>query len=219
MATTYFLTLTASDCTGGVDFTNTADETAPSANTLTYTVPNGNTQDDHGVTLVGNPSTEGGSGSRTYTAVVVIATGNADLQVSAAVRRINSSCTTQSTSSFATEEVAANGIHTFVLTSVDLGTFASGDRLILIVRMRDTSAHGNESITLTVSSIGTRVEAPWDLGAGALLYYGGGLATQRLNRGLGWVTGFMRFRKPLKEAFAYAAGFLFFALTLWAVLK
>ncbi len=195
MATTYFLTTVASDCSGGVDFTNTLDQTAPGAGTIAYTVPNGNTQDDHGVTLVGNPSTEGGSGSRTYTVDVEVNVGNTDLELSVAVRRINSSCVTQSTSSFSSEVTATAGNHNFVLSTVDIGVFASGDRFILIVRMRDTSAHGNEGMTLDVGASGTRVETPWDIdGAGPANFYSGGFAnTQRLTRGLGWVTGLFLF--------------------------
>lgn len=159
--TTYQLSSSASGCTGGADFNAEVLETGAASAGLSVDVLNLATEDNFGFTAVNNPSTSGITGN--YTVEVNVTTGNADLEISIAVARVNSGCVEQAISTFTAEQTATAGVKTFTLTSINLGTWASGDRLKVVYRFRDTSAHANEAATIGTGSTDAEVIAPWTL--------------------------------------------------------
>lgn len=166
MPETYDLTNTASDLSvPGSNFDNEVSRAAGVADTQSVTVANGTTETDYGFTPAGDPSTDGGSGSRTWTANVDIAMGNNDLQLAVNIHRINSTGTVQSSGTLSGEQQATAGVKTFTFSATDLGTWASGDRFRVDLQLRDTSAHGNENLTYNTEAGGTNVVAPWTIAA------------------------------------------------------
>lgn len=167
MAETYSLTLTASDLSvPGDNFDNELSRSPAAANTLAITVANTTTETDYGFTPSGDPGTDGGTGARTFTVIVEINTGNADLELDVQLHRITSSGTVQQSSGFHGEQTATAGTKTYAFVSLDLGTWASGERLRADLKQRDTSIHGNENLTYDVETGGTRVDVPWTIAAG-----------------------------------------------------
>lgn len=164
MAETYFLTETASDLSvPGDNWDNEISRSAPAAGTLQQSVPAGNTETDYGFTPSGDPSTEGGTGSRTWTVTVEFSTQSADMEMAVNVHRINSTGTVQSSGTLSGEQTCNSATLTFTFASTDLGTWASGDRFRVDFQVRSTAAHGNTMVAHTISGSGTRVEAPWTI--------------------------------------------------------
>lgn len=159
MATSYYLTTTASDLGTGSNFSNTLPATAPGTTTLALSVATATTETDFGHTQPGIPGTGGVTGD--YDIRVAINTGNADLQLSVQIHRVNSAGTVQTSSSASSEQTASAGEKTFTFLSQSLGTWAAGDRLRLDLILRDTSAHGDESLTYDIGSAGVRISTPW----------------------------------------------------------
>lgn len=169
MAETYSLTNTNSDLSlPGDNFDKEMSRSPAAASTLAVTVATNTTETDAGYSPSADPGTDGGTGAQNYTVTAEINTGNNDLQLSVQLARVNSSGVQQSASGFSSEQQATAGAKTFTFNSLDLGTWAAGDRLRLELRLRDTSVHGNENLTYDIETSGTRVDAPWTVGGGAL---------------------------------------------------
>lgn len=167
MAETYFLTITASDLSvPGDNWDNEINRTAPGATTLQQTVASGTTETDYGFTPSGDPSTDGGTGSRTWTVTVEFSTQDAEMEMAVNVHRINSTGTVQNSGTLSGEQTCNSATLTFTFSSTDLGTWASGDRFRVDFQVRSTAGHGNSMVAHTISSSGTRVDAPWTIAAG-----------------------------------------------------
>src|SRR5207245_11571874 len=83
-----------------------------------------------------------------YTVELNVPVANANILLSTAVARVTSVGVLQTLSGFAAEQSAGStGIKTFSLTSVNLGTWSSGDRLKVYYRFRNTAA-SVQSVTL-----------------------------------------------------------------------
>lgn len=167
MATTYFLTTTPSDLSGGNNFSNELSTTAPGTTTLSVSVTTNTTETDRGFTATDDPGASGGTGARDYSVVVDINTGNADLQVSIQLHRINSGGTVQASSAASGEQTANAGQQTHTFTGADLGTFVAGDRFRVDFILRDTTLHGDEALIYDIGDAMTAVTAPWTLSAPA----------------------------------------------------
>lgn len=165
MATTYYLTTTASDLSvPGDNWDNSMTTTAPGATTLNQSVANEATENDYGYTAAGVPGADGTSGN--YTVTVEVNTGNIELTLDCAVARVNSSGTVQGgpTTSDGGGQTASAGTKTYNFTSPSLGTWASGDRLRVTFTQVNANKHGGDEVcTHDIGSAGTRVSAPWTI--------------------------------------------------------
>ena len=171
MAETYFLTTTDSDLSvPGDNWDLEVSRTAPGAGTQNQTVSSGTTETDYGFTPSGDPSTEGGTGSRTWTVTVELDTQDAAMEMAVNIHRINSTGTIQSSGTLSSEQTCNSATLTFTFSSTDLGTWASGDRFRVDFQVRSTAPHGNTTITHTIGSSGTRVVAPWTISSARRIF-------------------------------------------------
>jgi len=140
---------------------NTLTQAAPGTTTLSSpSVSPASSTDQLFTAGTNDPSTDGTTG--THVVTVPISGGNTALQLSVQVVRTNSAGTAQTSSSFTAEQQASAGTKTFTLTSINLGTWASGDRYRVVLRWRNTNAHGGtQSATISIGESGARSEAPW----------------------------------------------------------
>jgi hypothetical protein len=161
MSTTYRRTDTNSGLTGGADFTKAVlDPAADATGSSSFSVVNLATEDSLGFTDVGVPGADGITGD--YAVELDITTGATSYEISVAVARVNSAGVQQAISAFTAEQQATAGVKTFTRTAIDLGTWAAGDRLKVVYRIRSTRDHGGAD-TITVAHGGTNneVTAPW----------------------------------------------------------
>lgn len=161
MATTYVLKAANSDLTGGADFTKEISAGTEAAGSITVSVAKSATEDSLGFTPANVPSTDGITGN--YTAEVNVTTGSTDIQISVAVARVNSAGTQQSISSFTAEQTGSAGVKTFSLSSINLGTWASGDRLKVVYRFRNTNTMSARSVTIETGTTDAEVVSPWTI--------------------------------------------------------
>lgn len=150
MSTVYYLTssdLLVSDAPGS----GTQDATTGVGETLDQVYTHADAPSDTGIT-------------GDYAAALVLSVASADQNISVAWARVSSGGSVQATSSFTSEQESAVGTLDFSASSVDLGTWASGDRLRLIVRTRDlrTMGGGTRTTTYDFGSSGSTTTAPWD---------------------------------------------------------
>lgn len=220
MAETYITTQNTPSCSvPGDNFDWEMDRTGEAVNSVGITVSAGNTETDYFYTPAGEPGTDGGSGGQDYEVRVDIQTADADMEVSVQLNRVNSSCAVQSSSGFSSEQTAdPAGQLTFTFSSLDLGTFASGDILRVDIACRSTAPHGNSSIDIGTGTGRTEVDAPWTISVATKNYYSGGIsAAQRLTRGLGWAFGLVR-RPAIARKLQRLAAAAAFAVTFLKVL-
>ena len=163
MAQTYFLSSSASDLSvPGDDFDNQMAN-AVGSDTLSQTTAKTATETSYGFTSANEPSDNGGTGAQSYTVTIEINTGNADVELAINLHRINSTGTVQASAGISAEQTATTGPLTYTFASLDLGTFASGDRVRIDFQTRATSLHNAEQLIYDLGSgtSGTRLLAPW----------------------------------------------------------
>lgn len=165
MAKTWRFTTTDSafDITGQV-FGHQMAETG--SGTQALLAPNGSgTATGYWISPSGdNLAGQSNTGSWTVVLNVSIAAGNTDVTVS--LRRYNSGGTQQSSVTMATANTSTGttGDKTFTVTSPALGTWASGDRLVVAVQVRNTNAHGGDAgPTFDLAATNTRIDSPFTL--------------------------------------------------------
>lgn len=163
MAITYYLTVTTSDLTTptGAHWNYALSETAPGATNIANNVSNTATppnEIDYSYTPSGDPGTDGSTG--TYTVTVVPNTTDSTLTLYVQLHRINSAGTVQQSSTLSAGQTLA-ATRTYTFSSLDLGTWASGDRLRMDFSQEGTGAHGNATADYSIGSTGTRIETPW----------------------------------------------------------
>lgn len=168
MSTTYYLTNTNSDLSGGDDFNfKILPDTAATA-TNTISVAASATETSYGFTEANVPSDAGVTGN--YSVKLDITTGSNAMQISIAVARINSSGTVQQESSYTAEQTGSAGVKTFTLTSINLGTWNSGDRLRVNYRFRNTGTHTAATNVIRFNGADTEVVAPWTIAEAFQVY-------------------------------------------------
>lgn len=122
----------SADLSGGSDFNLYLDPETSAAGILYVTVAASSTETSYGFTRSGDVPT-GITAVGNYTVRVGIKDSSADelLTLDVRVRRVNNSGTVQASSSVTSQpqDVAREGVRTFLLPSVDLGTWSAGDRL------------------------------------------------------------------------------------------
>jgi hypothetical protein len=133
------------------------DDTATAG---TFTVNLGNQATLHGYawTDTGVPGTDGATGS--YSVEVYVNTANTDITMYTRLARVNSSGTVQTESDAATTQSTSAGLHTFNFTDLNLGTWASGDRLRVQYTFINAS-HGNQSCQIQTNTTDTEVATPY----------------------------------------------------------
>lgn len=160
MARLYFLSSTNSDLTGGTTFTRTLFYNNNSASTtVSVTTASLITSTNFGFTPPLNPSTSGATGN--YTVNVDVTTANNNHFLSIVLARVNSAGTVQSTSTASAENnITTIGIKTFTFTALDLGIWASGDRLRVSYITRN-SAMNNQTSAIGVNDPDCNIITPF----------------------------------------------------------
>lgn len=110
-------------------------------------------------TPAGAPGTTGNS-TKTITVLLDVTTGNANLRYLAQARRVNSAGVAQSDSVYSAPTTSgATGRYVLELPVTGLGTWNSGDRLRIDIRIRNDTANVGQSATITYETSG--VDGPW----------------------------------------------------------
>lgn len=165
MTTTYYLENVTSDLTTptGAHWNLVLNQTAPATSNISNTVSNTGTPPDdieYAYTPAADPGAAGVTG--TYTVEVVVNTTDADSDLAVQLHRINSSGTVQNSSSLSAKQTLTAD-RTFTFASLNLGTWAAGDRLRVDFSQEGTGAHGNATFDYAIGSAGTRIVCPWTL--------------------------------------------------------
>lgn len=163
MARLYFFSAVTSDLTGGADFNRELlPNITTTASALSVTVAGSVTETSFGFT---EPLDPGAAGTVTgdYTVSMDVTTANSNITMSFAVARINSSGTQQAISSTSTTvSFSTTGAKTLTLTSVNLGTFASTDRL-RVSYLFANAAMGNATFGVNQNSVNSYVSTPFNV--------------------------------------------------------
>lgn len=161
MARLYFLSSIDSAITATGDFSKELLPNIPSAaSTVNSTVAGNSTEIAYGVTEPLDPGLAG-SVVGDYTVSINCSGAAANMVVAFRVARINSTGTMQTESALTSEiSLATTGVKTATLTAINLGTFASTDRLRVTYSLRNT-ATGNKTVTLDVNSVNSYVSTPF----------------------------------------------------------
>ena len=161
MSTTYYVTNSTSDFSGGADFNYVVSKTAGTASETTITIAKGATETSYAWTASGDPSTLGTS-TGTYSVEVDVTTGESQITLAIYFERVNSSGTVQATQGASQGSVSLSaGVKTYSYTNPSLGTWASGDRLRLKYTFVNTAAHSNLSVGITFNDANSEAVMPW----------------------------------------------------------
>ena len=148
VSTAYYLSATASDLSGGADFSRKLVTATEGAGTIACSIAGSATETSYGFTEPGIPGVCGRAGPRPYTVEVNVTVLNANIQISVSLARVNSAGTAQNTVAATDEQSAGTtGVKLFTLNDTDLGEFADGDRLRVSYIFRNTDA-GVQSVTI-----------------------------------------------------------------------
>lgn len=161
MPQTYYLSSLTSDLSGGADFNRKLVAAVESTSSITVPVASASTEDSYAFTEPGVPGTAGATGD--YSVIVKISANNATGPTLAiAWARVNSSGVQQAISSFTTSQAVTTSTQTltFSATAVNLGTWASGDRLQVVYRFGNSSG-GSRSFTVETGSTSAAVSTPF----------------------------------------------------------
>jgi hypothetical protein len=166
MAMTFYLSNLTANLTGGVRYNNRLVDTVATAASITIPVTNSTTEDSYGYTDAGVPDSTTDTPIGNYSVLVNVTTGTTDIFCQIGLTRVNSSGVAQTNSTFTAEQGMTAGQKTFNLTSVNLGTWTTGDRLRVNYRFRSSRAHGGPSqIIIQVNTSNAAVNTPWTLAA------------------------------------------------------
>lgn len=161
MARLYFLTSADSDLTGGSDFNKKLlPNIISAASGLTVATAGNVTETSYVFTEPPDPGSRG-SVTGDFTISVDITTSGTNMSMTFAVARINSAGTQQSISSASSSiSLTTTGVKTATLTGVNLGTFASTDRLRLHINHINGGA-GSRSFGLNLNSANSYLLTPF----------------------------------------------------------
>lgn len=180
MPSTFQLRAAASDLAGGADFTRRLEVGDEADGSITFSVANATTEDSLGVTIAGEPGVRGTS-IGAFAVEVDVQTGTASIMGSVALRRVNAAGVTQVTGAFTLEQAMTAGTKTFAPVGTTLGTWAAGDRLVVIYRFRSTATMGSAlSLTIRTGTANAEVTVPWNqpiVKTGTATVAGGGAVT------------------------------------------
>lgn len=162
MARLYFLSSTNSDLTGGADFSRALFyNNMAAATTLSITIAGTTTETSRGFTPALHPGVYGATGN--YTVTVDVTNTNNNIFCAITLHRINSAGTVQNSSTASAEQqFNTGGVKTYTFTALNLGTWASGDRLRVDYAFRN-SAMNNQTFTIGINDPDTRVQTPFNV--------------------------------------------------------
>jgi hypothetical protein len=112
---------------------------------------------NYGWTPAGVPSTAGVTGDYSASVQMTLTSGTGSMSIQLA--RVNSAGAVQAQSSISSTQSLSTGTKTFTLTGVNLGTFASGDRLRMDIIVQDGGGSGM-LMTITFGA-STFLVTPW----------------------------------------------------------
>jgi len=154
--TPYWLDLAASDLTRPApsDWSKLATTspvewtgTVPPDQSLSCSIVKNSTEREYMFTATGVPGVNGANGD--YQLILRMLVGNSNVKLSFQVHRVNSSGTVQASSSTTAEQLSSAGpILLFSLASVNLGTWAAGDRIRVDIIAHNIKTSGS-AITIT----------------------------------------------------------------------
>lgn len=159
MATTYYLSATNGDLGGGADFNKRLAPGTETPGAIAIETSAGASEEHFAHTDADEPGAAGITGD--FGVEVNVTSGSGQMQIAIAVARVNASGVEQQRSTFTTEQQASAGLLTFALTNVNLGAWASGDRLRVIYRTRNTHAMNAQTIQIETGTTSTEITAPW----------------------------------------------------------
>lgn len=159
MTTTYVQRSTASDLSAPGEYDLQLLEGAAALVDRLIVLAASQTKEGYHYTEPGVPGVVGGVGN--YTVAVDIAAGDTNVQISAAVARVNSLGVVQQQTAFSAEQTAAGAVLNFSFTNVNLGTWVAGDRLRAAVRYRNSHTHTARDVTVSFNTVDCQVVAPW----------------------------------------------------------
>jgi hypothetical protein len=109
----------------------------------------------------GDPGANG-IASKFITVRLNVTSGNANLRYSAQAVRVNSSGTVQALGPSSDETASGvSAVYTLQVPTTGLGTWASGDRLELRIRIQNRTTNSTQSTTITYASYASSVHAGW----------------------------------------------------------
>ena len=161
MARIYYLSSTNSDLTGGIDFNKHLTSNIATASTISPSSASGATEISRAYTQILHPGSAGNARPGDYTVTIDVTVANSSIFVSVQIHRINSTGTIQTSSTATAEQqISSTGKKTFTLSTVDLGTFTSTDRLRVDYKIRN-SAMGSQSITIATDDVDSSIITPF----------------------------------------------------------
>lgn len=119
----------------------------------------GATANGYAFTQPGIPGVDGATGN--YIVELDLPTSHANIAISVAVARVNSSGTQQAISAFTAEQTGVSGVSIYNLAAVNLGVWAAGDRLRVTCRFRNTNTMNIRSVTIAHGSLNNEVTTPF----------------------------------------------------------
>jgi hypothetical protein len=158
--TVYTISTTASDLSGGADFSRELLQSGATSGTLSISTATNTTETSYGFTEAGDPGVLGSS-TGTFTILWRITSGNNNLQGSISLSRVNSSGAVQATSTATAEQQLSAGTKTFTITNPSLGTWAAGDRLRVNYIHRNSNTMSAQSITMGFGTSSDTVDTPF----------------------------------------------------------
>lgn len=161
MARTFYLSSTASDLSGGADFSLALLESTSASSPLVVGVTNSSTDTSYAWTPSGIPSATGATGN--YTVEVNVTAANSAISLVVAIGRVNSSGVLQGSEvTAASQSLGSTGVKTFTFTNANLGTWATGDRLRVGYRFTSSNSHGGEAtVTIDRNTTDAEVVTPY----------------------------------------------------------
>jgi len=159
--TTYYSRDITSDLSDGGSFSYSLLKTAGTPNTLTgFPVAKVSTVSADLYTDPNDPSSQG-SATGTWTFEINILSGDADVELTPTLHRINSGGTSQASVAAAAQNTVA-GVLTFTWNNPALGTFNSGDRIRVALSFRN-GTHGNATLDIGFNDADSEFITPYTL--------------------------------------------------------
>lgn len=162
MARIYYLSSTNSDLTGGIDFNKHLTSNIATPSTISPASAASATEISRAYTQILHPGSAGNV-TGDYTVTIDVTVANSNVFVSVQIHRINSTGTTQTSSTTTAEQqISSTGKKTFTFShpSVNLGTFTSTDRMRVDYIVRN-STMGNQSITIATDDVDSSIITPF----------------------------------------------------------
>ena len=154
---TYYLSGTDSDLSGGADFNKKLLGSAETAGTITVSLAKNATETSYAFSEAGNPNNaDWNTGG--VTVEVYVTTRSPDVYLNVRADRVNSSGALQESSTSPGEQnLAATGLYTFNIASMDWAAGAAGDRIRIAYIFRNNNTKSTRSVDIQTGTTDTQV--------------------------------------------------------------